>query len=183
MRRSILTALVPLLLAATPGFGQDCHLGVYADPQGMVTYKPVLAGDLIDFYVVARLDDSVQSFSYRLAGAELGVEMFLVGGWWGPQGLGPHLPALEGETVNLGECVAESGGEAVLVARYRALSTSGYSGGDLCAEPYSGVDPDHVVYESCDGVSHSCDTGPCLYIEEVLPTGSSSWGAVKSLYR
>ena len=183
MRRSIVTALVLLLLAASPGFGQDCHLGVYADPQGTVTLLYVVPPVFIEFYVVARLDDSVQSFSYRLAGAEIGVEMFLVGGWWGPQGLGPHLPALEGETVNLGECVAASGGEAVVVARYEAVCTAGYTGGDLCAEPYPEVDPEHVVYESCDGVSHSCDTGPCLYIEEVLPTGSRSWGAVKSLYR
>jgi hypothetical protein len=184
MRAWILAGVLPLLLVPTPAHGQDCYVGVYADPQGTISLLTTRELTPFKLYVVARLEDDVQSFSYRLSGSQLGVSLFLTGSCWGPQCLGSHLPSPDGETIDLGECVSGQGGEAVVVARYSALTSADFVFDELCAEPYSEVNPDHVVYESCDGTWHSCETGPCLYLTlEEVPSGATSWGAVKSLYR
>jgi hypothetical protein len=183
MRYSCLGLLVAsLLVPPTLSYGQDCYLGVYADAEGSMTIRLLTPLDSFDFYVVAHVEDDVQSFSYGIESSELGLRLFVTQSWWGPQGLGPYPPSLGGETVELGGCTSGYGGEPVLVARYEALSTDDMDPTTLCVVPDAAVDPDHPVYESCEGVSSPCAVGPCLYIMNGLPTGSTSWGAVKSLY-
>ena len=192
--RSILLLLL-LCALHSPAVGQDCTIGVYAEPtaEGNMAF---VSGpyDPFEVYVIIRAEDLVKAASYRLVlqpayDGSLGVVTLF--STYGPDGRGIGIPTAGGENVGLGECAIGFGGANVLVAKHTVMLTvsntvaakSPTTLAWLKAGPNPDQDPTSAVYAGCTNVIQPCAEGHLLDIRQLrIATESRTFGQIKALY-
>jgi hypothetical protein len=191
MLRRISLAGLGLWMAALPASAQvPCSVGVYTEPDGTGHFIPAYVYEPTQFnlYVVAFAEDAMSAVAYGFHNPDPS-NILVIDESFGPNGNGINIrdePGLGANNVGLGECAVGVGGQPILVATYTMLMLPSYPYGEFCVTPNpyrTETDPTKCQYSSCQDELEPCDIGPCVYMDLVDPAESSSFGAVKALYR
>lgn len=189
MLRKAMFLTVALIMAFTVNASAQCTFGVYADAEGTQT-STVAVRELgqsifsLEVYYVVYVEDFVSGAAWN---REVTGAYSLIGA---QQNYDPTSQFLEvtpaGFRMGLGFCGVGFGGNVSVLWETLILQDD-FSGGTGLVQvtPNPLQDPSSVVYTDCsqEATKHLCDGMGSLLIESIIPTASSSFGAVKALYR
>ena len=183
LRRTMAVVFALVALTAGSAAAQGlCTLGVYADADGTSGYIQPVEAQEFHIYVVMYVEDTVKAVAYTLDIPGLGVEIFNVSTVYGPTGDGLNFPDLGGNNVGLGECVNGYTGLPTVVADHTMFMLTSQVPREVHVGPNFLLDPVLPSYANCLNDIRTCDIGPFLVIDGVIPVNDTSWGAVKSLF-
>lgn len=174
---------IMIVMSAGVVLAQTCTVAAYADAAGTSQVIAPTQGVPFDVYVVLFTEDRANAVSYRLDVPGLNSEIFIMNSTWGPEGDGLNFQTANGANVGLGECAIGFGGYPILVATYTMLiPLETQNDREITVLGNADENINFPVYNTCDAVLKTCDSGPALYVDQPVANESASFGAVKSLY-
>lgn len=183
-------ALLILILFLATGANAQCHIGVYGDAGGVMSFIDASPLVPVSVFVVVFTEDLVNGVAYQLEVDTPSTAYFVhTATYYGPNhtGIGVTVP-LGGSpiadplSVGLGVCVSGFQSAPVVVTEYTFLPIDGFLQSFVYVHPNPTQDPNFPVYSTCQGVVKQCTQSSSLYIGHADPAESTSMSAVKSLY-
>lgn len=187
-RVTLLVTLFAVFAFATTASAQipqsDCMLGVYADTDGTVSVLEPTQGEPFTVYTVMFIEGLVNAVAYDLLVPKLGEDIFLLNETFGPAGRGINIATPGGYNIGLGECAIGFTGFPILVASHTFFipgeTTTARS---ISVGPNMDSDPEAPLFAVCTGEVYRCTINDNLLLTAPVTTESTSFGAVKNLYR
>ncbi len=190
MLRKAMFLTVALIMAFSVDASAQCLFGVYADAEGTQT-STVAVRELgqsifsMDVYYVVYVEDFVSGAAWN---REVTGAYSLLGA---QQRFDPLEQFLEvtpdGFRMGLGTCEVGFGGNAVFVLWETLILQDDFSGGTGLVQvtPNPLQSDEFVVLTDCsqEATKYFCNGMGSLFIEGIVPTASSSFGAVKALFK
>ena len=190
MLKKTMFLAVALMMAFTVNASAQCTFGVYADAEGTQT-SAVAQRNLgspiyqFDVYYVMYVEDFVLGAAWN---REVTGASSLIGA---TQDYDPSSQFLEvteyGFRMGLGDCQIGFGGNGVYVLKETLILEDDYSDNEtyVTVLPNALEDPNSVVYSDCsqEATLHLCDGMGSLTILSIIPAESTSFGAVKALFK
>jgi hypothetical protein len=162
----------------------DCFLGVFADSEGTVNVLEPTEGVPFNIYVVMQLEGLFNAVAYDLLVPRFGEDIFLIGETFGPAARGINIPTPGGYNIGLGECAIGFGGVPILVATHTLLIPfETFGARSISVGPNKDWDQDAPIFAVCTGQVYPCTINDNLLLTSPIDTESTSFGAVKSLFR
>ena len=175
----IAVALCLLFCLSIPAAAQDCTIGAYSNPAGLVYDSFPTPLELTSLWVLLFAEDTAGAAAYSI---EIPSNIFVQGRILGPSGDGLVIDEPTGTNVALGECAIGFGGLPVIVEEYQFIVFPGFCCALITLGPNTSQDPEFPQYVTCSDVKKDCAVGPSLYIGHADPVGDRSFGAVKALF-
>jgi len=190
LRKAIFLTVALMMAFTVNAFAQQCNFGVYADVEGTQT-STVAVRDLgssvfsLDVYYVVYVEDFVTGAAWN---REVTGAFSLLGATQHYDPLQQFLEVTQyGFRMGLGGCQVGYGGNAVFVLWETLILQDDFSGGTGLVQvtPNPLQSDTEVVLTDCtqDATKYLCEGMGSLTIESIVPTASSSFGAVKALYK
>lgn len=190
MLRKAMFLTVALIMAFAVNASAQCVFGVYADAEGTQTAvvaqrdlgNPIFA---LEVYYVMYVEDFVSGAAWN---REVTGAFALLGSQQNYDPLQQFLEVTpDGFRMGLGDCHVGYGGNAVFVLWETLILEDDYSDGTGLIQvlPNPLQSETEVIYTDCsqDAVKKPCDGMGSLFIASIIPAESSSFGAVKALYK
>ena len=171
--------LVLLLSLVLPAAAQDCTIGTYSNPAGLLYDSFPTPLELTSFWVLIFAEDTAAAAAYSI---EIPSNILVQGHVWGPSGDGLVIEEPTGTNVALAECALGFGGLPVVVAEYQYIVLPGFCCAFITLGPNTSQDPEFPQYVTCTDVKKDCAVGPSLYIGHADPVEETSFSAVKALF-
>ena len=168
-----------LTMFATPVLAQDCSIGTYSNPAGLLYDSFPTPEEINSFWVLLFAEDTAAAAAYSIS---IPGDVYVQRRYFGPSGDGLVIDEPTGTNVALAECAIGFGGLPVIVTEYQYVVFPGFCCAFITLGPNTSQDPEFPQYVTCSDVKKDCEVGPSLYIGHGDPVEETSFSAVKSLF-